>query len=235
MAASSLLLFGPVSPKPTPTDLARLRTSIEERADLKFMRGLIKGLPSLWPVIVQACPQLSSIAGSEQLEQLNQSLTSGTLLDTDALSNLIAAPLTIISQISEVLSQDRDRTDASFPRLKNVQGFCLGFLTAAAFASSRDPTDFRHYASVAVRLAVCIGAVVDLDEASHDDPSGRHSSIAVRWKASTGKYDLTKVLKDYPQVSLERLCMSPQSSCCVAWINLPAKTHRRLGIYLMRH
>ncbi|KAL9020402.1 MAG: hypothetical protein Q9185_002376 [Variospora sp. 1 TL-2023] len=213
MAASSLLLFGPVSPKPTPTYLARLRTSIEERTDLKFMRGLIKGLPSLWPVIVQACPQLSSIAGSEQLEQLDQFLTSGTLLDTDALSNLIVAPLTIISQISEVLSQDRDRKDASFPRLENVQGFCLGFLTAAAFASSRDPTDFRHYASVAVRLAVCIGAVVDLDEASHDDPFGRHSSIAVRWKASTGKDDLTKVLKDYPQAYIS--CVTDEDSVTV--------------------
>ncbi|KAL8651541.1 MAG: hypothetical protein Q9210_003192, partial [Variospora velana] len=213
MAASSLLLFGPVSPKPTPTYLARLRTSIEERTDLNFVRGLIKGLPGLWPVIVHACPQLNPIAGSEQLEQLNQFLTSETSLDTEALSNLIAAPLTIISQISEVLSQDRDRKDASLPSLENVQGFCLGFLTAAAFASSRDMTDFRHYASVAVRLAVCIGAVVDLDEASHDDPSGRHSSIAVRWKASTGNDDLVKVLKDYPQAYIS--CVTDEDSVTV--------------------
>lgn len=215
MAASSLLLFGPLSPKPSQTHVAQLRKSISEIPDLDFMTGLIKGLPSLWPTIVQACPQLDAIAGLEELEQLHQLLTSGAISTVGPLSNLVAAPLTVISQIREVLSQDRDEEGTCFPGLDNVQGFCLGFLTAAALASSRDTTDFRHYASVAVRLAICIGATVDLDEASHDSSAGS-SSIVVRWKTDTGKDGLTEVLKDHPQVSLEssaHLC-HPRTSTC---------------------
>ncbi|KAL9012897.1 MAG: hypothetical protein Q9173_002362 [Seirophora scorigena] len=202
-AASSLLLFGPVSPNPGQTHVIQLRKSILERPNLDFVTGLIKGLPSLWRTIVQACPQLDAIAGLEELEQLHQLLTSGAISTVDPLNNLVTAPLTVISQISEVLSQDRDEDGTSFPGLDNVQGFCLGFLTAAALASSRDTTDFRHYASVAVRLAICIGAAVDLDEASHDSSSGS-SSIAVRWKTDTGKDDLTKMMKDHPQASFAK-------------------------------
>ncbi|KAL8724680.1 MAG: hypothetical protein Q9166_007814 [cf. Caloplaca sp. 2 TL-2023] len=210
MEVSSLLLFGPVSPRPSPAYLEQIRRSIKEKAGLKFLTGLVAELPSLWSTIVQACPQLRSISGAEQLDQLNQILTSGTLPKADALSNLVAAPLTVISQISEVLSQNLKTEDATFPRSENVQGFCLGFLTAAAFTSSRDTTEFRQFASVAVRLAVCIRAVVDLDEASSED---RSSSIAIRWKIDSGKDSLRNILEDYPQAYGS--CITDRSSITV--------------------
>ncbi|KAL8720221.1 MAG: hypothetical protein Q9225_002883 [Loekoesia sp. 1 TL-2023] len=205
MAASSLLLFGPVSPRPSPTYLAQLRKSITERTDLRFLTVLIKELPNLWPTILRASPQLNSIPGGEQLDQLNHFLTSGTLPNADGLSNLVVAPLTVISQISEVLSQDRNPEDTMIPISENVQGFCLGFLAAAVFAISRDVVELRKFASAAVRLAVCIGAIVDLDEASHEDPADRRSSIAIRWKTESGKDNLERVLRDYPEFHLSRV------------------------------
>ncbi|KAL9024283.1 MAG: hypothetical protein Q9196_006628, partial [Gyalolechia fulgens] len=179
MAASALLLFGPVSPRPSQAYLSQLQTSITERGDHKFLVELIQELPDLWPTILQASPQLHSVRGAEQLDQLNPFLATGTLPDAGALSNLVAAPLTVISHISEVLSQSRDSGQVTIPALDNVQGFCIGFLTAAALATSRDTIELRQYASVAVRLALCIGAVIDLDEASFNDPSAHRSSATV--------------------------------------------------------
>lgn len=202
MATPSLLLFGPVSVQPSQVHLSQLRTSIMEKTNLKFMSELINELPSLWSTVVQAVPELDSVPGAEQLKQLRQFLTSGKLPKADALSNVIVAPLTVISHIADVLSQQRDLGKATFPRFENVQGFCLGFLTAIAFASSQDATEFQHFASVAVRLAVCVGSVVDLDELACEDPSDRSASVAIRWRSMTGRDDLENILRDYPNVSL---------------------------------
>ncbi|KAL8932160.1 MAG: hypothetical protein Q9211_006490, partial [Gyalolechia sp. 1 TL-2023] len=221
MAASALLLFGPVSPRPSQAYLSQLQTSITERGDHKFLVELIQELPDLWPTILQASPQLHSVRGAEQLDQLNPFLATGTLPDAGALSNLVAAPLTVISHISEVLSQSRDSGQVTIPALDNVQGFCIGFLTAAALATSRDTIELRQYASVAVRLALCIGAVIDLDEASFNDPSARSTSIAVRWKSNSGKHDLEMILKQCPTAYIS--CATDRSS---ATVTIPSREER---------
>ncbi|KAL8785498.1 MAG: hypothetical protein Q9213_003324 [Squamulea squamosa] len=213
MATPSLLLFGPVSAQPSQDYLSQLRTSITERTDLRFLSELINELPGLWSTILQATPQLSSVPGEEQLKQLSQFFVSGTLPNAEALGNVIAAPLTVISQISEVVSQQPDTGKATFPRLENVQGFCLGFLSAAVFASSQNVTEFQHFASVAVRLAVCVGSVVDLDETSHEDPSDRSASVAIRWRSQTGKKDLENILKDYQNAYIS--CATDEKSATV--------------------
>ncbi|KAL8883015.1 MAG: hypothetical protein Q9198_000074 [Flavoplaca austrocitrina] len=213
MANPSLLLFGPVSVQPSQAHLSQLRTSIIERTDLKFLSELIDELPNLWSTIVQNAPQLDSVPGEEQLNQLRQFLISGSLPNADALGNVMTAPLTIIFQISELVGQQRDLGKAKFPRLENVQGFCLGFLTAAAVASSQNATELQEFASVAVRLAVCIGSVVDLDEISHEDPSDRSASIAVRWRSETGKDDLENILRDYPKAYIS--CVTDENSATV--------------------
>lgn len=212
MAASMLLLFGPVSPRPSQAYLSQLRTFITERRDHELLVELIQELPRLWPTILQACPQLHSVRGAEQLDQLNHFLASGILPNADALSNLVAAPLTVISHISEVLSQGQGLGKLTIPALDSVQGFCIGFLTATAVATSRDTIEFRQYASVAVRLALCIGAVIELDEASFNDSSERSTSIAVRWKSFSGKHDLEMMLKQCPTVSLQenRMPLTPR-------------------------
>ncbi|KAL8662081.1 MAG: hypothetical protein Q9202_005055 [Teloschistes flavicans] len=213
MANPSLLLFGPVSAQPSQALLSQLRTSIIERTDLKFLSELIDELPNVWSTIVQNAPQLDSVPGKEQLNQLRQFLISGSLPNADALGNVMTAPLTIITQISELVSQQRDPGKATLPKLENVQGFCLGFLTAAAVASSQNATELEQFAAVAVRLAVCIGSVVDLDEISHEDPSDRSASIAVRWRSETGKDDLENILRDYPKAYIS--CVTDENSATV--------------------
>ena len=201
MAVSSLLLFGPVSPRPNQTYLSELQKSLNQCSELQFLVEVIEELPSLWPTLQTVSPDLCKIQGDEQLDQL-KGLSSMTLPDSWAVGNVVSAPLTVIWQIVDFLRLGRKAGNATFPRFDNVQGFCIGFLTAAALAISKDEDEFRHFASIAVRLAVCIGSIIDLNERSLHDPLNRSSSMAVRWKTLSGKENFEQVLRDYPSVSL---------------------------------
>lgn len=48
-------------------------------------------------------------------------------------------------------------------QIGGIQGFCTGFLSAAAVACSNSDEDVCIFGAVVLRLAVCIGAYVDLD------------------------------------------------------------------------
>lgn len=201
MASSSLLLFGPVSSWPNRAYFSELQISLQEDSDLEFLVKIIKELPSLWPILQELASHRSTIPGAEQLDQLKDLLRPVALPDVWAVGNLTAIPLTVISQIVEFLRIRREGSNATFPGVDNVQGFCVGFLAAAALASSRDEIEFRRFAATAIRLAVCIGFIVDLNEESSQDPLDRTSSVAVRWKKDSGKESFERILRNYPTVS----------------------------------
>ena len=201
MAASSLLLFGPLSPQPNQAYLSDLQRCILDDLDLEFLNGVISELPSLWLALQKEFPELSIITGAEQLEQLKRLLSPMQLPDVWASSNLVLAPLTVISHIADFLRLRRTARNTIFPGIDNVQGFCVGFLVAAALASSWDEIEFRRSASTAIRLAVCVGAIIDLNDRSFRNPADRSSAIVVRWKTESGKQAFEGTLKDYPSVS----------------------------------
>ena len=116
--------------------------------------------------------------------------------------NVVSAPLTIISQIAEYLNLSQEGEEAALPSLDNVQGCCVGFPTAIVVACSRDKDEFRELAAIAIRLAMCIGALVDLDEASMHDSRDRDTAVAVRWRTDPGEETFVRILEDYPTVSL---------------------------------
>jgi Starter unit:ACP transacylase in aflatoxin biosynthesis len=207
-AAPSLLLFGPQFPRLSQTYLSDLRAFIIGNPDLGFLVDTITELPSLWPTLQQAHPSLSRIPGEEKLDQLSQYIKSGTLPNVKSRSNILLAPLTVISQIVEFWRLGRETENAAFPasfqsnsKLGSVQGFCIGFLTSSAVACSQNRAQFQQFSSTALRLAVCVGAIVDLDEGSLLDPLDRTSSFAVRWKTDSEQASLEKTLKTYSRVS----------------------------------
>ena len=207
-----VLFFGPQYTHFTEKRLLELRKFIVGNTDLKPLLVAIKELPSLWPSLQQACLHLNSIPGAEQLDQLCQIFEAGTLPKVAGLNNLLLTPLTVISQIVEILCLGEKTESLTFPasfqadsEIGSVQGFCVGFLAAAAVASSRDKTEFQHYSSVALRLAVCIGSTVDRDEGTFLDPLDRSSSIAVRWKTDLEQAYFKRTLSSYSMVSLRDL------------------------------
>ena len=212
-----VLLFGPQSTHFTKDHLLELRKTIVGNTSLSPLTDAIRELPSLWPTLQQACPQLDRVRGAEQLDQLCRFFEIGTLPNVAVLNNILLAPLTVISQVVEFLRLDED---AESPMLQalfhadsgpgSVQGFCIGLLAATAVACSRDKTEFMHYSSIALRLAVCVGSIVDGDEETFSNPLDRSSSFAVRWKTGLEQAHFQNTLSSYSNVSFHDLsCALP--------------------------
>lgn len=163
---------------------------------------MIEDLPLIWTTLRDEFRQLDIVPGKQQLETLANTLSHKALPDNDEIPNVASAPLTIISQIVEYLNRGQKGGKPALPRFGNVQGFCVGFLTAAVVACSHDEDEFRGLAAIAIRLAMCIGAIVDLDEASMHDPRDRSIAVAVQWRTDPGKEAFDRILVDYPTVSL---------------------------------
>lgn len=202
MIASSLLLFGPVVPRPKASYVAELQTSLKTNLSLRFLRDATEELPLLWSALQDEIGQLDTLWGKQRLETLVVALSNGSLPDDHEPSNIVSAPLTIISQIAEYLNLSQEGEETALPSLDNVQGCCVGFLTAIVVACSRDKDEFQELAAIAIRLAMCIGAIVDLDEASMHDSRDRNTAVAVRWRTDPGEETFVRVLKDYSTVSL---------------------------------
>ncbi|MCJ1462838.1 hypothetical protein MMC07_001441 [Pseudocyphellaria aurata] len=200
----SVILFGPQYPKFSQADLSELRESLLGNSNLKPLVDTLTELPSLWPTLQDYYPDLGRVQGAEQLQRLGSFLESGTFSSIEALNNIILAPLTVIShflEYSRLAEEVHNPTSAAEIGSSDVQGFCVGFLAAAAIAGSRDSVELQKHSSTALRLAVCIGAIIDLDEATHPDPVERSSAYAVRWKTDSEQARLYEILDSYPSVS----------------------------------
>ncbi len=209
----SLLVVGPKRSRVSPKDLAELRSIITSTPDLAFLVEIVAGLESLWPTITWAHPELKSIRGEESLSSLRQFLEGGEL------SNLVQAearPNNILLDVVTVLSHIVDFWRVATTKIENVlfasgsvnpsgylkdiQGFCLGFLTAAAVSSSKDKSEFETNIAAALRIAVCIGAIVELDAVDLDASGDRAGFLSVGWSSQAEHEGLSHVLNTYPRV-----------------------------------
>lgn len=60
-----------------------------------------------------------------------------------------------------------------------IQGLCIGSLSALAIAYSDDKTKLAHYGTIALRLALCVGSCVDVDEKQNCEEAT--TCITARW------------------------------------------------------
>ncbi|CAD6445408.1 396a7191-6a6b-451c-91a5-509a146bbc9c [Sclerotinia trifoliorum] len=78
-----------------------------------------------------------------------------------------------------------------------VQGFCTGFLTAAAIDLSENEEQLAVNTATSLRLAMCIGAYIDQNVISVDSLSPV-STLPVRWKQGQfSKAQVKKILRGY--------------------------------------
>lgn len=197
------LLFGPQGTV-TLESMLEIRKLLQENSELVFLSRTISELPTLWPAILEVWPDLDRVPGVNRLSELCQFFKGGPALTfLEPTNNILLSPLTVISQIVDFwkLSHGVDNPSSMESPLRDVQGFCLGFLTATAISCSRDEAQFQALASKAVRLALCMGAVVDLDALKIPDRLGCASAIAVRLKSNEHLQHLQHTMKLYPRVS----------------------------------
>ncbi|KAI1805059.1 hypothetical protein F4811DRAFT_570540 [Daldinia bambusicola] len=197
-AADNLLLFGPQIPRLIPSRLTDLRKTISEDPSLGFIVEIVKELPLLWETTIQPnLPGLESSINAKRILELFGACLENEEAEIPRLRapyNILLVPLTVISQIVEYIRLSHRGV---------VQGFCVGFLAAAAVASSQNRAELERWTATAIRLAVCIGAIVDLDEVKRSngmvESTKCSSTWSVGWSSIIEKRHFEKTLASFPE------------------------------------
>ncbi|KGO47180.1 Acyl transferase/acyl hydrolase/lysophospholipase [Penicillium expansum] len=180
------VLFGPQT-SAIEESISIICNSLRTNPSLSFLKPVLEELPSLWSVITDAWPALLEVPGDTQLGTLAQAACGDSVESPEIPSSVLLTPVTVLRQIIEFCELKENHLEF---RIVDAQGFCVGFLAAVAVSCSQNTHDFQEIASVMVRLAVCIGAAVDLDANAH----GLARSMAVRWKSGAENKRLNQVL-----------------------------------------
>ncbi|PTD07098.1 Non-reducing polyketide synthase andM [Fusarium culmorum] len=213
----SLLICGSVISDPDHAYLSRIRSSIIHNPHLAELRDAVIELPELWSLLVEREKSLQRVNAARVLQNLVEWIECGNSslpLEGGTSRNTQLAVLTVLAHFSEYMiylsSHDmseedvRGNLDAHTSVLEGVrhggiQGLCVGLISAIALACSPTITDVAKYGAVAVRLALCVGSLVDLHETELSEPT---ACIFARWPQSEGddREELLKaVLEIYPQ------------------------------------
>jgi hypothetical protein len=188
------VLFGPKCPE-TERSVLHIRRYLSSHGNTGWLEDAIQGLSSVWHDVKRIWPAAERIPGEEQLKQLSLFLRGGAILpDMSDLMNFLLVPITVLRHLVEFHELKGTKNHYE---INNIQGFCVGYLSAVAACWETDHIEFPKVVATMLRMAVCIGAVVDLDELEKQ----RATSMAVRWKTSADCNLLTALLGRYPGVS----------------------------------
>lgn len=209
MSLPSLVVFGSQTPCPSVEYISRLRSFLLNSHYLADFVTAIRDLPDIWPSLVEVSPSLSRVPGLKALEDFRRWIDQGDLpfSSSEILPNVLSTPLTVIIHISEYfnyLEQVGPGTSHAqvLDSVQNggIQGLCTGLMAAISLACSSSEEDIGKIGAVALRLAVCIGAFVDLDARYAVVPC-ETSCFTVRWTSNMGKSHILDILDDYSEVS----------------------------------
>ncbi|KAH8807202.1 putative polyketide synthase [Xylogone sp. PMI_703] len=206
-AAPSLVLLGPqLTTWPSPDLLIQLREFLIQDPRLLDFLQAIRDLPRWTDKLVHFEPRFGKVTLTNPITALLNWIENGQLpKQSDTCLNILLAPLTVIIQHLLYFHYEfpqktttLDSIDKSVEYIKPIeaQGLCTGFLMASALSLSTNIKELNMYASVALRLALCIGAAVDLD-AIEPDIRRETSCLAVRWRMDNGKAGIKEILTTY--------------------------------------
>lgn len=195
-----LLVFGSQTPLPSADKLASLRSTLLNEPDLQGLAAAVAELPVVWHDLVLHDSDLQAVPGDDLLSCFSAWINEGafrptSIPGTENIANLLLTPLTVILHLVDYFSFLKT-TGASHERYvvesndTSFVGFCTGMLAASTLSAAKDTKQLILTASSALRLAVAIGAYVDLNEGFFSDPPRETACIAVRWKDAGQKVRL---------------------------------------------
>ncbi|KAJ4422348.1 Type I Iterative PKS [Gnomoniopsis sp. IMI 355080] len=207
----ALLLVGAKRSEFSSEDLCELRSIIRNDPDLRDLIEAITDLESLWPIITASLPELKDIHGDQSLHRLAQFIQGG---DSASLANngnhqdnILLEVLTVLTHVTSFASVTKTEVKSTLnepftspysdDRGYDIQGFCLGFLTAAAIAVTKSQHDFVTNIAAVLRIAVCIGALVEADAARLRTSGTQAVSLSIGWSEEAGYKNLEKILDTY--------------------------------------
>lgn len=183
------MVFGAQSELPSDEALEDLRQELITNTRLSALREAVADLPRFWGSLVRSDPILDQLPGAEYLGLLSQWVREGGVFPgrQDNLPNHYIMPLTVLLQMSQYARYLSNFGEGAHEQVLTgvqtggIQGFCVGFLSAAAVATSRTEADLGSAAAVGLRLAVCVGAYADVDGV-FDRHGHRTVCVAIRWE-----------------------------------------------------
>jgi len=195
----SVFLFGPQSLSFTTESLKTLRSQCLESLYLHdWVLKTFSELPQHWATIVKEYPSLNVLNAEQQLEDIIDCLHTGIPPKaTFPLPNLILVPLVIVVQLTQYFRyRDLAQTTHDNEWLADANaecvGFCVGVLSSLAVSCSTTRKQLEQHGSTAVRLAMLIGALMDVES------NPKYVSISASWHAEDGKEVLDKALEKFP-------------------------------------
>lgn len=194
-----MFLFGPQETVWSEKDLRDLQSRLHDSNDVEFLRDAMHELPTLVPFLRQhVCTEAREETGFEALNQLSHFARGeiDVLASSGCATNTHQASLTVASHIVEFI--DKVPKSGGVPditAIDDAQGFCVGFLSAAAVASATTWPELKHNFTCALRLAACVGFVVD-NETSLDV-----TAIAIKWKSDAQRHFIEISVEDFQDVS----------------------------------
>lgn len=193
VSTTNFFLCGPQSRLPPRKEVNRLRQALlRHKCICQPLRATLKELPTLLQQLIASDDGLKGLpAVVASIDCLAQWLDSGptTLSFDDDSPHAAILPLTILLQTALFL-QHLDNTASQVSSFSvtiqslqkfGVQGFCIGFLTAAAIAFSESKEHLAQHVATSVRLAMCIGVYVDSNIFAVEPPS-LALAVSVRWR-----------------------------------------------------
>lgn len=206
----SLLVFGPQTDFPPEKVLQDYRQELISSPRLSALKDAVDDLPQFWQSLVDFDPSLRHVPGGKYLGHLRQWVQDGGPFPHQESNspNHFALAVTVLLQIIQYtsyldqLGEDSHHKVLESVKSGGVQGFCVGFLSAIAVASSASEADIGPSAAVALRLAVGIGAYVDQDGAFSPDAT-EYKAVAVRWRDGNAddEAEAANIIRSTPGVS----------------------------------
>ena len=207
----SVLVFGSQTTLPSDQIASQLRAFILLDRRLYPFLTAIRQLTDFWSRLVAFDARLEQIPGLEGLHVLQSWIERGEPLSSiDIPTNVLATPLTVIVHLIQYLHYLDSNYDVGAThhallvslQAGGIQGCCTGLLSAVAVACSNSEEDVVQYACKALRLAVCVGAYVDLDKVTSVPPKAT-TCLVVRWKSGAGRSIVDETLQSYKEVKSE--------------------------------
>ncbi|TAQ85363.1 hypothetical protein B7494_g6312 [Chlorociboria aeruginascens] len=203
MPLPSLLVFGPQINRPSSQYLSALREYLLQEQSLSSFVEAIRDLRNQWQVLLNSNPELIGVVGATAIDEILEWLDHGKSCWTSNVpSAVFTTPFTVIVHITQYfqflsLQDPLVNHEQLIENLKlgGIQGFCTGWLSAVALACSANEQELVTLAGVALRLALGIGAYVDLYSDTSD--AGRSTCLAVQLKLDSS-YVSEDFVKEFP-------------------------------------
>lgn len=208
----SLLAFGSQFTRPSEQYLAHLRALLLIEPRLSPLLVAVEELSAVRQKLVEIDDHLEKVLGRGDTDPIQQWIKGEDIgLISDRSLNVLVTPLTVLVHMVQYL-QYLNSNEAAITHqnlMKNVQiggaqGCGAGILSAIAVACSDSENDVVKFAAIILRLAVCIGAFVDLDGLPADSQA-KWKCLAVRWTSEAGGAVLRQILSVYDEVSIANL------------------------------